>query len=69
MPVVLLLVTIAFAVAFVVAPPPPDLQVARRVALALEAAGLHQGDGRLVLRLDVGFQPVQLQGPKGVTDR
>src|SRR5688500_14875058 len=48
----------------VVAPPPGDPEVARRVPLQPEAQPLHQPPGRRVLRLDVRFQSVQLQPPE-----
>lgn len=51
-----------------IAPATPDLKIPRRVPLLFEAAGAHQGNRGMICRLDVGFEPMQLQATEGVAN-
>src|SRR5687767_14034464 len=54
--------------AFVVAPAPADLEVARRVTLALEAGAADEREGGGVAGLDVGLDAVELEAGEGVAE-
>ena len=51
--------------AFVIPPFPTDFQITRRITFALEPGALHQGEGRLVVRLNVGLDPMQFEIVEG----
>src|ERR1700722_10390899 len=51
---------------FVIPPAAADLQVTRRVPFQLKPAGANEVDRGPILRLNIGFEPMQLQGPEGV---